>query len=76
MSCSLRQFYHVQSKATNAPVKKSEFIQVEGTKKCKRMPKITLVEVIKMDMSIKRVTKNMTLNKVEWRQRIHITNLN
>ena len=40
------------------------------------MPKITLVEVIKMDMSIKRVTKNMILNKVEWRQRIHITNLN
>ena len=66
----------MQSKATNAPVKKSEFIQVKGTKKCKRMPKITLVEVIKMDMSIKRVTKNMTLNKVEWRQRIHITNLN
>ena len=55
----------MQSKATNAPVKKSEFIQVEGTKKCKRRPKITLVEVIKMEMSIKRVTKNMTLNKVE-----------
>ena len=65
MSCSLRLFCHEQSKVTNAPVKKSEFIQVKGTKKGTKIPKITLVEVIKMSMSIKRITKNMTLNKVE-----------
>ena len=76
MSCSLRLFCHVQSKVTNAPVKKSKFIQVKGTKKCTKIPKITLVEVIKISMSIKRVTKNMTSNKVKWRQSIHITNLN
>jgi len=76
MSCSLRLFCHVQSKVANAPVKKSEFIQVKGTKKCTKIPKITLVEVIKISMSIKRVTKNMTSNKVKWRQSIHITNLN
>lgn len=53
-----------------------EVIQVEGIKKGTKIPKITLFEVIKMGMSIKRVTKNMTLYKVEWRLKMHITNLN
>ena len=55
----------MQSKVTNTLVKKSKLIQVKGTKKG---TKITLVEVIKISMSIKRVTKNMALNKVKWRQ--------
>ena len=43
--------------ATNTLVRKSEFIQVKGTKKGRGRPKITLVEVIKNDMSIKEVTQ-------------------
>ena len=58
-------FCHVQSKVTNRPIKKSKLIQVRGTKKG---TKITLVEVKKISMSIKRVTKNMTFIKVKCRQ--------
>ena len=43
----LRCFDHVQRKETNAPVRKSELIQVEGTKRGRGKPRITLVEVIK-----------------------------
>ena len=57
-------------RVTNAPTRKSEFIQVEGKKKGRGRPKITLVEVIKNDMLIKGVIENMTLDRVEWRQRI------
>ena len=55
----------MQSKVTNTPIKKSKLIQVRGTKKG---TKITLVEVKKISMSIKRVTKNMTFIKVKCRQ--------
>ena len=55
--------------ATNTPVRKSEFIQVKGTKKGWGRPKITLVEVIKNDMSIKEVTQCMTLDGIEWWKR-------
>ena len=60
-------------RVTNAPTRKSEFIQVEGKKKGRGRPKITLVEVIKNDMLINGVIENMTLDRVEWRQRIHMT---
>ena len=37
-------------------------------------PTIILVEVIKINMSIKEVTKSMTSNKIELQKRIHVTN--
>ena len=58
------------SRATNAPVRMNE-----GTKKGRRRPKIILL-VVKKDMSIKKVTKIMTLNRIEWRKRIHVVNPN
>ena len=55
-----------------------------------RKIKIVLVEVIKNDLSkyiyiffkekndlsIKEITKNMTLNRLEWRARINVVNIN
>ena len=70
-SC-LGWFGHVQRRAPNALITKSELIQVVGIffkKKCRRQPKITLVELIKNDMLIKEVTKSMTLDGIEWRKR-------
>jgi hypothetical protein len=43
----LRWFGHVQKRAINAPVKKSELIQVDRMKKDRGRPKITLIEVVK-----------------------------
>ena len=59
-------------RVTNAPIRKSELAQVEGMKKSRGRPKITLIEVIKMEMSIKGVIKSMTLDRVEWRKIIYM----
>ena len=66
-------FGHVQRRATNALVKESELIQVEGTKKSRGRPKRTL-EVVKKDTSIKEVTKtkSMTFDRIEWKKIIHV----
>ncbi len=39
---------------------KNELIQVEGTKNGRGRHKITIIEVVNNDMSIKEVTKSMT----------------
>ena len=44
---------------------------VEGTEKGKGRPKITLFEIIKKDMSIKKVMRSMTSYRIVWRKRIH-----
>jgi hypothetical protein len=68
-------------KAINAPVWKSELIQIEEMKKKKKKkkkkkgkgrPKITLVEVAKEEISIKVVTKSMFLDRIERLRRIHV----
>ena len=43
----------VWSYIEDAQVKKSRLVQVKGTKKFRRRPKIILVEVIKNELSIK-----------------------
>ena len=53
----LRWFGHVQRKSINVPVRKSELIQVEVTKKGRGRPKMTLIEVVKKDTSIKEVKR-------------------
>lgn len=39
--------YHIQRRMTDAPVRKSEVIEVERTKNGREIPKTTLVEVAK-----------------------------
>ena len=68
-SC-LRWFQIVWRKTTNVPITKIKFIQIEGRKKGRGIPKITLIKAIRKNMPIKGVTKNMTLDIVEWKQRI------
>ena len=46
-------------------VRKSELIQVKEMEKGRGWPKITLVEVVIKDISIKEVTKTMTLDRIE-----------
>ena len=44
----------------NAPVRKSELIQVEGMKKGKGRSIITLIEAMKNELSINEVIESMT----------------
>ena len=55
-------------RAINAPLRKSELIQVMGMRKYKGRQKLTLVEIVKNDMSIKEVIESMILD------RIHVAN--
>lgn len=45
-------------------------IQVDATKKGRGRSKISLLEVVKKNMSMKEVTKSMFLDRIEWRRRI------
>ena len=63
-SC-LRWFGHVQRRVINATIRKSGLIQVKGTKKCRGRPKLTLVEKVKADMSIKEVIESMMLGRID-----------
>ena len=53
-------------------MRKSELIQVKGTQRARGRPKITLVELIKNEISIEKVRKSMTLDRIEWKERIYI----
>ena len=51
---SLKNFDHVERKVIiNAPMTKRELIQVKTMEKGRGRPKIKLVELVKIDMSIK-----------------------
>ena len=50
-------------------MRKSVLILVERTNKVRGIPKITLVEIVKKDMLIMKVTKSMTLYRIEWQKR-------
>ena len=59
----------------HASVKKSDLIQVDRMKRGKERPKITLVEIVKMNILVKEVTKNMILDRIEWWRKIHVVDL-
>ena len=54
----LKWFSHVQMRVINALLRKNEFIQVERIKKGRGRLKITLVETVKKDLSMKEATEN------------------
>ena len=62
---SLEIVDHFQKRVIYALGKKSELIQVNGVKKDKGRPKITLIEVVKKNMLTKEVAESTTSNKIE-----------
>ena len=62
-----------KKKKKKKPKERSEFIQLKGTKKCRRRSKKALVEVIKNDMSNKEVKESMNLDRMEWGKRISVS---
>jgi len=41
----------------------------------KERKKITLIKIVKIYISIKNVTKNMTYDRIEWQKRMHVVDL-
>ena len=58
----LRRFGHIQKREIIALVRKSELIQVVGTKKDRGRPKITSTEV-NNNMLLNNITESMTLDR-------------
>jgi hypothetical protein len=52
----IKRVGHVQRRAINAHVRKSNLIQVKKKKKAREKPKITLVDVVKKDLLTKEET--------------------
>lgn len=71
----LKYFGHVYMRVINAPMRNSKLIYVEGTKKGRGIPKITLIKMVKNDMLIQEVTKEMASNIIERKRRIHVNML-
>ena len=53
-------------------MRKSDLIQVNRMKRGKERPKITLVEIVKMNILVKEETKNMILDRIEWWRKMHV----
>ena len=56
---------------SNEPVRKSELIQIEGTKKVVKGQN-NFFFFFKKGMSIKELTESMTLDRIEWRKKIQV----
>ena len=61
----LRWFGYIKRKVINVLVRNNELIQVEGTKKGRVRQKTTLIEVVKNDLLIKKITESMILDRTE-----------
>ena len=68
----LRWFDHIQRRPTNAPFNKSDAIHIEGNVRGRERPKLTWIEIIKKDLVWCSLTDIMALDRVEWRNRIHV----
>ena len=44
-------------------------------KRGKERPKIKLVEIVKMNILVKEVTKSTILDRIEWWRKIHVVDL-
>ena len=61
----LRWFGHIQRRPTNAPVRKSDAIHIEGNARGRERPKLTCVEIIKKDLVWCGLTNIIALDRVE-----------
>ena len=67
----LRWFDHIQWRSTGAVVKRCNTVTVDGNVKGRGRPRLTWTSVVNRDMSLLNLTNEMSLDRVEWRRRIH-----
>ena len=69
--CRLRWFGHVQRRPEDAPVRRSEVLNVGELIRHRGRPLKTWMQVIQKDMSIKGLDEQLDLDRKEWRSSIH-----
>ncbi|XP_070001946.1 uncharacterized protein [Nicotiana sylvestris] len=65
-------FGHVQRRSPDAPVRRSEQLVVEGTRRGRGRPKKYWGEVIRQDMARLQISEGMTLDREMWRSSIRV----
>ena len=68
----LRWFNHVKRRSMDAPVRRCERINIHESKRGRGRPKKSLDEVIREDLKVVGLTKNMAQNKRQWRDKIKV----
>ncbi len=68
----LRWFGHICRRPIGAPVRKCENLDVTPIKRGRGRPKKCWKETIKNDLSLLGLSLDLTRNRSEWRQRIHV----
>ena len=68
----LRWLNHVKRRSMAAPVRKCELIDLPGGKRGRGRPKKSLDEVIREDLKVVGLTKDLTQDRRLWRNKIRI----
>ena len=68
----LRLFNHVKRRSMDAPVRRCERINIHESKRGRGRPKKSLDKVIKEDLKVVRLTKDMAQNRRLWRDKITV----
>ena len=68
----LRCCGHIERRPINAPVRKSDAIHIEDNAKGRGRPKLAWIVIIKKYLIWYGLTDIIALDRVEWRNRIHV----
>ncbi|XP_070029620.1 uncharacterized protein LOC142170215 [Nicotiana tabacum] len=68
----LRWFRNVMRKDIDAPVRRCEILSIVGLRKGRGMPNKYWGEVVRKDMSLLKLTEDMTHDRNTWRSRIRV----
>ena len=68
----LRWFGHVYRRPSDAPVRRSDMIRIDGGKRGRGRPKRTWVETIRLDLAKLNLREDMSLDRRNWRSLIHV----
>ena len=56
----------------DAPVRKSDLVSIDGNTRGRGRPKLTWWGIIKKDMMSRGLNEDLSLEKMEWKNRIHV----
>ena len=70
--CRLRWYGHMQRRPLDAPVRRLEGIHVNDAKRGRGRPKRTWMELIRKDLNLLSLTKEVAQNRLEWRSKIRV----
>ena len=70
--CRLRWYGHMQRRPLDAPVRRLEGIHVNDAKRGRGRPKRTWMELIRKDLTLLSLTKEVAQNRLEWRSKIRV----